>query len=241
MLCAATILSSGIVGWSTNHFEPTSPFSSPIWKLKIIERAGAGSVAKRSAISSSTTVPEPSSSAPLFTVSGRAGRTARALAISALIWAHCSGVTVATRSLAPCGRMIRLKARRESCSGGLPATMPTWSVCAPIRTYSSLSFGSDPGSIAITLRPGVFDIVHSLTHFPLTLFPAVPTFSCASGPPSSPSAAAIEMLAAGTPTMSPGLLGLSAIRSVKAVIRCASLMASSPATRTPMAPAFWAR
>ena len=78
MLSCATIESRGTVGWSVNHCDPHSPFSSPVCDTKSSERARrAGAVANASAISSSATVPEPSSSAPLLTESGRAPPCAR--------------------------------------------------------------------------------------------------------------------------------------------------------------------
>ena len=81
MLSAAAIDASGMVGWSVNHFEPSSPDSSPVCDTKMMERAGF-SLANFSAISSSTAVPEPSSSAPFMIESRRGGRMLRARAIS---------------------------------------------------------------------------------------------------------------------------------------------------------------
>ena len=66
MLKFATIESRGTVACVVNHSEPYSPFSSPVWKMKITGRRGrVVARASRSATSSATAVPYTSSSAPL--------------------------------------------------------------------------------------------------------------------------------------------------------------------------------
>jgi hypothetical protein len=78
------------------------PASSPWCDTNRIERAGF-SVANRSAISSSTIVPLPSSSAPFMIESRRGGRTLCAYAISESMRRCCSAVGRHDGSFAPCG------------------------------------------------------------------------------------------------------------------------------------------
>ena len=98
-----------------NHLEPSRPASSPWCETKMIERAGF-SVANFSAISSITTVPEPSSSAPFMIESRRGGRMLRARAISESMTCCWSGVGRHTGSLLPCRRVTVFTARSESWS-----------------------------------------------------------------------------------------------------------------------------
>ncbi|MDZ7632510.1 MAG: hypothetical protein U5K74_14470 [Gemmatimonadaceae bacterium] len=81
----------------------------------MIERFGF-STANCSAISSSTTVPDPSSSAPLKIESRRGGRTRRAAAINESIVRCCAAVGMQAGSFAPCGRVTVFTARSESWS-----------------------------------------------------------------------------------------------------------------------------
>ncbi len=100
-----------------NQVEPNSPSSSPVCQTKMIERFGFTRwVEIRWAISSTDTVPEPSSSAPLSIESARLvpGCAARQTA-SRLSTSACSaGVACLPVCSAPSGRTTWLKMRIES-------------------------------------------------------------------------------------------------------------------------------
>jgi hypothetical protein len=121
-LSCATIRSTRHVGWSVNQREPTIPSSSAVCQTKSMERAGRDARADASAMASSPTEPEPSSSAPLLIESGRAGRRRRRLSSAARTRGQSVPPGCRAWSSSPCGRTTALNARSESWSTGVGRT-----------------------------------------------------------------------------------------------------------------------
>ncbi len=205
MLSWATIESRGTVGWSVNQRDPNRPSSSPVCQTNRIDRFGfTRSVAMRCAISSTETVPEPSSSAPLSIESARSvpGCAARQAASRLSTRACCSGVACFPPSSAPSGRTTWFQMRIESWSTG-GRVRPMWSLCAPMATYSPRSLGSRPRTIATTFRAGALSLTIVTCHWMAP--PTAPTFALSSGAPSRrPAAAVVTWSSVGTVRRSDG-------------------------------------
>ncbi len=79
-----------------------------------------------------------------------------------------------------------------------------WSLCAPMATYSPLSFGSLPGRMPTTLRAGSGTGATLNRTATATAAPGLPGMSWASGEPNSFAATALVIRNDGGHTLPPG-------------------------------------
>ena len=161
MLCAATIdveRNRRVVG------EPLAsragPTPRPSCETKMIERAGF-SVANFSAISSSTTVPEPSSSAPFMIESRRGGRMLRARAMSESISCCCAAVGRHDRIVRALRRVTMFTARSESWSTAVGVDADVIVVRADEHILARRAPDRSPAGSRSRCAPASCDMCHS--------------------------------------------------------------------------------